>query len=171
MSGRYWFCWAWKQNWSSWRDWCYWIVKTLFGRKKKKWCVTLAFTSHLVIPTISEATRRITSYSAILLLCLVCFAGSLYLGFWVWNGHVILTLVKGELWLFFLAGLEDSGMFVATGNDHDCRKAIALDLCISTSLLISRQPPTLTHLLSQNRLSWTAIPESNFSFNYYLFGY
>ena len=32
---------------------------------------------------------------AILLLCLACFAGSLYLGFWVWNGHV--QLVEAEL--------------------------------------------------------------------------
>jgi len=32
---------------------------------------------------------------AIVLLCLVCFAGSLYLGFQVWNGHV--ALVKAEL--------------------------------------------------------------------------
>ena len=32
------------------------------------------------------------------LLCLVCFAGSLYLGFRVWNGHV--TRAKAEHWLF-----------------------------------------------------------------------
>jgi len=32
------------------------------------------------------------------LLCLVCFAGSLYFGFQVWNGHV--TLVKTELYFF-----------------------------------------------------------------------
>jgi len=28
---------------------------------------------------------------AIVLLCLVCFVGSLYLGFRVWNGHVTVT--------------------------------------------------------------------------------
>jgi len=28
---------------------------------------------------------------AIVLLCLVCFAGTLYLGFWIWNGHVAVT--------------------------------------------------------------------------------
>jgi hypothetical protein len=31
---------------------------------------------------------------------------------------------------FVLAGLQDSGGCAATGNDRDCRKAIALDLCI-----------------------------------------
>ena len=69
---------------------------------------------------------------ASVLLCLVCFAGSLYLGFRVWNGHV--ALVKAEHCLFFsffgLAGLQDSGMCAATGNDRDCRKAIALGFCI-----------------------------------------
>ena len=29
---------------------------------------------------------------------------------------------------FGLAGLQDSGMCAATGNDRDCRKAIALGL-------------------------------------------
>ena len=65
---------------------------------------------------------------AIVLLCLVCFIESLYLGFWEWNGHG--TLAKAEHCLFFsffgLAGLQDSGMSAATGNDRDCRKAIAL---------------------------------------------
>jgi len=64
---------------------------------------------------------------AIVLLCLVCFVGSLYLGFRLWNGHV--TLARAEHCLFFsfcLAGLQDSGMCTATGNDRDCRKAIAL---------------------------------------------
>ena len=67
---------------------------------------------------------------AIVLLYLVCFVGSLYLGFRVWNGHV--TLEKAEHCLFIsffqvgLAGLQDSGMCAATGNDRDCRKAIAL---------------------------------------------
>jgi len=67
---------------------------------------------------------------AIVLLCLVCFVGSLYLGFRVWNRHV--TLAKAEHCLFVsffgLAGLQDSGMWTATGNDRDCRKAIALGL-------------------------------------------
>ena len=31
---------------------------------------------------------------------------------------------------FGLAGLQDSGMCSATGNDHDCRKAIAPGFCI-----------------------------------------
>jgi len=31
---------------------------------------------------------------------------------------------------FGLAGLQDSGMWAATGNDRDCRKAIALRFCI-----------------------------------------
>jgi len=31
---------------------------------------------------------------------------------------------------FGLAGLQDSGMGAATGNDRDCRKAIALGFCI-----------------------------------------
>jgi len=31
---------------------------------------------------------------------------------------------------FGLAGLQDSDMCAATGNDHDCRKAIALGFCI-----------------------------------------
>jgi len=69
---------------------------------------------------------------AIVLLCLVCFVGSLYLGFRVWNGHV--TLAKAEHCLFVsffgLAGLQDSSMCAATGNDRDCRKAIALEFCI-----------------------------------------
>jgi len=67
---------------------------------------------------------------AIVLFCLVCFAGSVYLGFRVSNGHV--TLVKAEfLFLFFgLAGLQESGMCAATGNDRDCRKAITLGFCI-----------------------------------------
>jgi len=63
-----------------------------------------------------------------ILLCLVCVDGSLYLGFRVWNCHV--TWVKAERRLlvsfFGLAGLQDSGMYAATGNDPDCRKGIAL---------------------------------------------
>ena len=31
---------------------------------------------------------------------------------------------------FGLAGLQDYGMCAATGNGHDCRKDIALGLCI-----------------------------------------
>jgi len=66
------------------------------------------------------------------LVYLVCFVGSLYLGFRIWNGHV--TLGKAEPCLFGsffgLAGLQDSGMCAATGNDRDCRKAIALALFI-----------------------------------------
>jgi len=31
---------------------------------------------------------------------------------------------------FGLAGLQDSGMCAATGNDRDCRKDIALGFCI-----------------------------------------
>jgi len=66
------------------------------------------------------------------LLCLVCFIGSLCLGFWVWKSHV--TLAKAEDYLFVsffgLAGLQDSGMCTATGNDRDCRKAIPLGFCI-----------------------------------------
>ena len=69
---------------------------------------------------------------AIVLLCLVCFVGSLYLGFRVWNGHI--TLAKAEHCLFVcffsLAGLQDSGMCAATGTARDCRKAIALGFCI-----------------------------------------
>ena len=69
---------------------------------------------------------------AIVLPCLVCFAGSLYLGFRVWNGHV--ALAKDEHCVFVssfgLAGLQDSGMCAATGNNRDCRKAIALGFCI-----------------------------------------
>ena len=69
---------------------------------------------------------------AIVLLCFVCFVGSLYLGFWVCNGHV--TLAKAEQCLFVscfgLAGLQDSAMCAATGNDRDCRKDIALGFCI-----------------------------------------
>jgi len=72
---------------------------------------------------------------AIVLLYVVCFVGSLYLGFWVWNhGHV--TLAKAEHCLFVsffglqVAGLQDSGMCAATGNDCDCRKAIVLGFCI-----------------------------------------
>jgi len=70
---------------------------------------------------------------AIVLLCLVCFIGSLYLGFWVGNGHV--TLAKAEQCLFVsffgLAGLQDSGSrCAATGTDRDCRKVIALGFCI-----------------------------------------
>ena len=42
---------------------------------------------------------------AIVLLCLVCFAGSLYLGFRVWDGHV--TLVKAEHCLFLSLVLQD----------------------------------------------------------------
>jgi len=69
---------------------------------------------------------------AIVLLCLVCFAGSLYLGFRVWNGRVALAKAGHCLFVSFfgLAGLQDSGMCAATGNDRDCRKAIALGFCI-----------------------------------------
>ena len=68
---------------------------------------------------------------AIVLLCLVCFAESLYLEFRVWNGHVALAKAEHCLFVCFfgLAGLQDSGMCVATGNDRDCRKAIALGFC------------------------------------------
>ena len=41
----------------------------------------------------------------IVLLCLVCFIGSLYLGFRVWNGHV--TLAKAEHCLFLSLVLQD----------------------------------------------------------------
>ena len=66
------------------------------------------------------------------LLCLVCFVGSLYSGFRGWNGHVTLAKAEHSLFVSFfgLAGLQDSGMCAATGNDHDCRKAIALGFCI-----------------------------------------
>ena len=68
---------------------------------------------------------------AIVLLCLVCFVVSLYLGFGVWKGHVTLARTEHCLVSFFgLAGLQDSGMCAATGNDRDCRKAIALGFCI-----------------------------------------
>ena len=69
---------------------------------------------------------------AIVLLCLVCFVGSLYLGFRVWNGHVALAKAEHSLFVSFfgLAGLQDSGMCAATGNDRDCRKVIALGFCI-----------------------------------------
>ena len=43
---------------------------------------------------------------AIVLLCLVCFAGSEYLGLRVWNGH--LALVKAEL-CFFLWSCRITG--------------------------------------------------------------
>jgi len=66
------------------------------------------------------------------LLCLVCFVGSLYLGFRVWNGHV--TRAKAEHGLFVsffgLAGLQDSGMCTAPGDDGNCRMVIALGFCI-----------------------------------------
>ena len=69
---------------------------------------------------------------AIVLLCLVCLVGSLYFGFRVLNDHV--TLGKAEHCLFVsffvLAGLEDSCKCAASGNDRDCRKAIALGFCI-----------------------------------------
>jgi len=42
---------------------------------------------------------------AIVLLCLVCFVGSVSLGFWVWNGHV--TLAKAEHCMLLSLGLED----------------------------------------------------------------
>jgi len=88
---------------------------------------------------------------AIVLLCLVCIAGSLYLGFWLWNGHVV--LVKVDFVSFFgLAGLQDSGMCAATGNERDCRKAITLGFCISTSLQASRRQQTSTDLQSKNTL-------------------
>jgi len=69
---------------------------------------------------------------AIVLLCLVCFVGSLYLGFRVWNGHVTLAKVEHGVFVSFfgLAGLQDSGMCATTGTDRDCRKAIALGFCI-----------------------------------------
>jgi len=68
---------------------------------------------------------------AIVLLCLVCFVESLYLGFRVWNGHVTLAKAEHSLFVSFfgLAGLQDSGMCAATGNDRDCRKAITLGFC------------------------------------------
>jgi len=41
----------------------------------------------------------------IILLCVVCFVGSLYLGFRVWNSHV--TLAKAEHCLFLSLVLQD----------------------------------------------------------------
>jgi len=69
---------------------------------------------------------------ATVLLKLLCFVGSLYLGFRVWNGHVALAKAEHCLFVYFfgLEGLQDSGMCSATGNDRDCRKAIALGFCI-----------------------------------------
>ena len=58
----------------------------------------------------------------------VCFTGSLYLGFWVWNSHI--TWVEAELWYLVLAGLQDSSECIATGNDRDCKKDIPHDLYI-----------------------------------------
>jgi len=49
-----------------------------------------------------------------------------------------------------LAGLQDSGMCTATGNDDDCRKAIALGFCIYTSLLASRRQQTSTDIHFKN---------------------
>jgi len=88
------------------------------------------------------------------LLCLVCFAGGLYLGFRVWNGDVALAKAEHGFFVSFfgLAGLHDSGMCGATGNDRDCRKAIALGFCIETSLLASRRQQTSTDLQSNNPL-------------------
>jgi len=43
-------------------------------------------------------------------------------------------------------------MCAATGNDRDCRKAIALGFCIETSLLASRRQQTSTDLQSKNTL-------------------
>jgi len=51
-----------------------------------------------------------------------------------------------------LAGLQDSGMWAAPGNDRDCWKAIALEFCIQTSLLASRKQQTSTDLQSKNTL-------------------
>jgi len=69
---------------------------------------------------------------AIVLLCLVCLVGSLYLVFRLWNGHVALAKAEHCLFVSFfgLAGLQDSGMCAATGNDRDCTKAITLAFCI-----------------------------------------
>ena len=53
---------------------------------------------------------------------------------------------------FGLAGLQDSGMCAATGNDRDRRKAIAFGSCIKTSLLASRRQQTSTDLQSKNTL-------------------
>ena len=53
---------------------------------------------------------------------------------------------------FGLAGLQDSGMCAATGNESDFRKAIALGFCIQTSLLASRGQQTSTNLQSNNTL-------------------
>jgi len=65
----------------------------------------------------------------LVILSLVCVARSLYLGFRIWNSHV--TLVEAELLHFVLAGLQDSSMCAATGDDDcDCRKTITPDLCI-----------------------------------------
>jgi len=66
------------------------------------------------------------------MLCLVCIIGSLYLGFRVWNGDVTLANAEHCLFVSFsgLAGLPEPGMCAATGNDPDCRKAIALGFCI-----------------------------------------
>jgi len=65
--------------------------------------------------------------------------------------------MKAEHCLFFffffgLVGLQDSGMCAATGNDRDCRKAIALRFCIYTRLLASRRQQTSTDLQSKNTL-------------------
>ena len=43
-------------------------------------------------------------------------------------------------------------MCAATGNDRDCRKAIALGSYIYTSLLASRRQQTSTELQSKNTL-------------------
>ena len=106
---------------------------------------------------------------AIVLLCLVCFVGSLYFGIRVWNSHA--TLAKAEYCLFVcffgLAGWQDSSRCEDTSTDRDCRKAITLGFCIWTSLLGSRWQQTSTDLQSKNSLGWTAILESNWCFNYY----
>ena len=43
-------------------------------------------------------------------------------------------------------------MCAATGNNRDCRKAIALGFCFQTSLLASHRQQTLTDLESMNLL-------------------
>ena len=44
---------------------------------------------------------------------------------------------------FGLAGLQDSGMWAATGNDRDCRKVIALGFCTSAKTDPASDPSAL----------------------------
>ena len=113
---------------------------------------------------------------AIVLLCLVCFVGSLYLGFRVWNGHV--TLAKAEHCLFLSLVLQDYRI-----PGPVCAQLLLMIVIAGRLSLLGFVFKSVSWLAGDSRLRQTfslriqlverqsLSPLAQLSFNYYPFSY